>query len=220
MLAVFKNKCVKSAGIFALVVGMVAMTGCGTSGTTNPTITGVTGPTVSYVNGNFVMSVVLTQVTISGGGTVPIPDMPNSTLEVGPDLQSAGLLISVSLSATDIASLSNGDVVVLPSQSLPGGRALPGVAAGTLPAVAVEVPKWDSMVFYIGPEIFGVFVPVNMGLTGYEATFDFNDSTGTNVGQISIIGADTSGKNAGFLVMIPIKGIVGDLVHAAAKTRK
>jgi hypothetical protein len=213
-----KKKLKSVVGIFAFVFAMSAMSGCGgSSGSgTNPTISGVVGPTVSYTGGNFVMSVVLTTVNLQGGLTLPIPSMPNSTAEVGPDVQSGGTLISVSLSAKDIASLSGG-AVVLVNNTLPGGRALPGVAAGSLPSISLEVPSWDNMVFYIGPSLFGVFIPVDLNLGGSEVSADFYSSAGALVGTISIISNDSSGANGGFLVLIPISGQVGSLIKKAAR---
>ena len=200
--------------IGALILGL-SLSACGSGSGQNVSINGVIGPTVTYLNGSFLMSVVIENVTVQGGVTVPIPHMPNSTIEVGPDLQSNGLLLSVDLSATDIASLSGGNVVLLPPQSLPDGRPLPGVASGSLPALAVEVPAWDNVVFYVGPTIFGVFVPVKLGMQGYEATFAFYDNSGNDIGNISLVGEDTSGKDSGFVLLIPIKGAVGQLIRNA-----
>jgi hypothetical protein len=141
--------------------------------------------------------------------------MPNSYLEISPDLQSTGTLIQVGISPTDIAALTGGAVNLLPPQDLPGGRALPGVSGGQLPAVAVQVPAWDNITFYVGPEIFGLFIPVNLGLAGYEATFRLYDTAGTDIGNISVVGADTTNKNAGVLVLIPIQGQVASIVNSA-----
>lgn len=194
----------------------VGLSACGGGKGQNVVIQGVTGPTVAYVNGDFTMSVGLANVTLDGGLRIPIPKFPNSYLEVGPDLQSNGILISVGLSATDLANIVHGNIVLLDPQSLPGGRPLPGVAQGTLPSIAVEVPKWDHMVFYVGPTVFGLFVPVKLGMQNYIGTFRFYDNSGNNVGNISLVGEDTAGKNSGFLLLIPLKGAVAQLVNNAA----
>jgi hypothetical protein len=200
------------------VVGLSIMafaSGCGKGSGSNPTISGVTGPNVTYVNGQFTMSIVLTQLNIEGGGQIPIPHMPNSYLEISPDLQSTGTLIQIGLSPTDLAALTGGAVNLLPPTDLPGGRALPGVSGGQLPAIAVQVPSWDNITFYVGPQIFGLFVPVKLGLAGYEATFRFYDTAGLDIGNISVVGEDTTGANSGFLVLIPIQGAVANIVNAA-----
>lgn len=204
---------------FKVVVSLAAvalsMSACGSGKGQNIQIQGVTGPTVAYVNGDFTMSVVLQNASLDAGLRLPIPHMPNSYLEVGPDLQSNGLLISAGLAATDLNALAHGSVVFLDPQALPGGRPLPGVAQGTLPAIAVQVPKWDHMVFYVGPSVFGVFVPVKLGMQNYMGTFRFYDKTGVEVGNISIVGEDSNGLNSGFVVLIPLKGAVGAIVNSA-----
>jgi hypothetical protein len=204
----------KSVVLGVMIVSLA--TACGNGKTANPVIPGVQGPDVTYVNGNFMMSLVLSQVTLQGGGTIPIPHMPNSSFEISPDLQSAGTLVAVSLSATDIAALTGSNL--LDPTELPGNRPLPGVASGALPAIAVQVPQWDSMVFYVGPNIFGVFVPVTTGLpAGYGIDASLYNTSGTQVGLIGGYGPDTTGKNAGIVVLIPIKGAVADIVNSARK---
>lgn len=202
----------KSVILGAMIVSMA--TACGNGASKNPVIPGVQGPDVTYVNGNFIMSLVLTQVTLQGGGTIPIPDMPNSSFEISPDLQTAGTLVAVSLSATDIAALTGANL--LNPQDLPGGRPLPGVASGALPAIAVQVPQWDDVVFYVGPSIFGVFVPVAFGLpTGFGLDASLYSTSGTEVGLIGAYGPDSTGKNAGIIVLIPIQGAVANIVNNA-----
>jgi hypothetical protein len=186
---------------------------CGTgTGAGNVQIQGVQGPDVSFVNNTFIMTVVLTQVSLNEGVTIPIPKLPNSYLEVGPDLQSNGMLISLGLSITDLVNLSNGKILLVDPLTLPGGRALPGVVAGYLPGEAIEVPSWDNMVFYMGTNVFGAFIPVKIPIQNYEATFRFFDSTNTQIGNISVVGEDTSGKNSGFLLLIDIAGKVAQLL--------
>jgi hypothetical protein len=208
------NKNVFKSAFVGMTLLAVA-SGCGKGSGQNIKIDGVTGPNVTFVNGQFLMSVGLTNVNLEGGGRFPIPHMPNSFVEVGPDLQSNGMLISIGLDPNDLNELTGGNVNLLPPQTLPGGRALPGVSGGQLPAVAVQVPKWDNMVFYVGPQIFGVFVPVKLNMQGYMATFRFYDSNNKQVGNISLVGEDTNKENAGFLVLIPIKGQVQQIMKAA-----
>src|SRR6185437_3629383 len=150
--------------------------GCGKGSNKNVQIDGVQGPNVGFVDGTLTMSVVLTQVSLNVGARVEIPNMPNSYLEIGPDFQTNGTLISIGLAAQDITKLAGGDL--LDPSTLPGGRPLPGVIDGQLPAIAVTVPKLDHIVFYVGPTVFGVFVPVALPWQNYIGTFRFYDGTG------------------------------------------
>ena len=193
----------------------VAVTACGKGTGKNIQIDGVVGPRVAFIDNKFTMTVILTQVSIDQGIRVPIPKLPNSYVEVGPDLQSNGFLISLGLDVTDLVSLLKGRIDLVDPLTLPGGRALPGVIAGYLPGVAIEVPQWDHMIFYMGAKVFGAFVPVKLPLTNYMGTFRFFDSTGTQIGNISIVGEDSSGANSGFLLLVNIAGKVAQLLGAA-----
>jgi hypothetical protein len=201
----------------AFLAGSLALTGCGGAGTgSNPTISGVNGPTVNFVNGTVVVSMVFDNISIDGGATVPIPKYPNSTFEVGPDFQSGGMLVSLTVSATDF--LGNQGAGLNP-QTLPGGRPLPGVAAGALPAIAVAIPKLDNAVLYLGPSVIGVFIPFKqLNIAGTIATFRFYNSAKAAVGNISIVGSDANGANAGLLMMMDpaLLGIKGLKAQKAA----
>jgi hypothetical protein len=192
----------------------LALTACGGSSTgTNPVISGVTGPDVEVVNGRVVLSMVFQSISIDGGATIPIPKYPNSSIEVGPDFQSAGTLLVLTISVSDF--LKGGHV--FDPQTLPGGRPLPGVAAGVMPAVAIQVKQLANMVFYVGPQVLGVFVPFNkLNLQGAIVSFRFYNKTGTPVGMISLVGSDASGANAGILALVDanLAGILKPLTAA------
>lgn len=193
----------------------LALTACGGASTgTNPVISGVTGPDVEVVNGRVVLSMVFDNISIDGGATIPIPKYPNSSIEVGPDFQSAGTLLVLTISVSDF--LGTGSAAFNP-QTLPGGRPLPGVAAGVMPAVAIQVKQLANMVFYVGPQVLGVFVPFNkLNLQGAIVSFRFYNKTGAAVGMISLVGSDASGANAGILALVDanLAGILKPLTAA------
>jgi hypothetical protein len=193
-------------GMFAVI----AATGCGKGSSQNPTVAGVSGPNVNFVDNTLTLSMTIASINFDQGIRLPIPHMPNSYLEVGPDFQSNGLLVSIGLDAGDLKALVQVDT--LNPTTLPGGRPLPGVIAGQLPGIAVTVPKWDNVVFYVGPQVFGIFVPVKLPVQNYIGTFRFFDGAGDQVGNISVVGEDTSGKNSGILLLINLAGKVGSLI--------
>ena len=195
-----------------LAVLAVSLFSCGKGSGKNVKIDGVIGPNVSFVDGKFTMSVVLQNVGFDGGARIPIPKMPNSYVEVGPDLQSNGLLISTGLDSKDLIALTKGKVNSLDPLTLPGGRPLPGVSTGWLPGLALEVPKWDHMVFYVGTNVFGIFVPVKLPWQNYIGTFRFYDPAGDAVGNLSIVGQDANKKNAGILLLINLQGKIAGLM--------
>jgi hypothetical protein len=196
-------------GMFAIITASAA-SGCGAGSNKNPSVAGVDGPTVNYVDNVLTFSMTIQSLSFDQGIRLPVPNMPNSYLEVGPNFQSNGLLISIGLAAADLKALVKVDT--LDPTTLPGGRPLPGVVAGELPGVAVTVPKWDNVVFYVGPQVFGIFVPVKIPLAKYIGTFRFYDGAGDQVGNISVVGEDSSGLNSGILLLINLAGKVGSLI--------
>ncbi len=177
-------------------------TACGKNDSSNIEIVGVKGPKVSLLQDNLLISMVFENVKLDGGLRYNIPKYKYSYLEISPDLESDGTLMSISVSLKDIFG---GGLDVLDHQRLPGGRNLPGVRAGALPAVAFSIDKFPNMTFYLGKEVFGIFVPVNTGVDGAIASFRYYVAE-KSAGIISIVGKDTNGENSGILLMLDMKG--------------
>ncbi len=192
--------------IFAIASFMsfgLLFTSCGDSGT-NVTIPGLQGPTV-VINGNQVLvSMILENLVIDGGLRYNIPAHPSSYLEIGPDLLSGGTLVSFSF---DINDVLNGELRGFDPQSLPGGRALPGVSTGSLPALAFSIERLHNVSIYYGPTAFGVFVPANIGVNGAMASFRYYID-GKRMGNVTIVGADDNGENAGVLLLLDMNATI------------
>jgi hypothetical protein len=206
----FLKPIVVLVSVFTLSIGA---TGCGKGSNKNIKIDGVAGPYVNFVDGKLTMSVILTKVQFDYGTRIPVPYMPNSYLEVGPDFQSNGFMINIGMDPQDLKTLLKDNIALLDPQTLPGGRAIPGIAEGFLPSMALQVPKWDNLVFYAGANLFGLFVPVNLPWKDYMGTFRFYDGSNTPIGNISIVGKDSNNRNSGFLLLINLKGKVGQLMQ-------
>lgn len=198
------------------VIAAITLSACGGTGAgVNPSIDGVVGPDVELVNGRLVLSMVFKNLQIDGGATIPIPKYPNSSVQVGPDFQSAGTLLVLTVSVTDF--LGDKGTFFNP-QTLPGGRPVPSVASGSLPAVAIQVPQLFNSVFYVGPQVLGFFVPFNkLDLAGSILTFRFHNKAGEAVGILGLVGSDSTGKNAGILAMIRAD-LIGILKKPSAST--
>ncbi len=211
------NKILKTRNLFlslTLVVTAAFSTSCGES-STQLEIPGVDGPKLTLQEDNLLISMVFENVQIDGGLRYTIPEYDASYVEVGPDLASAGTLMSINVSLDDIA---NGDLLLLDPQKLPGGRNLPGVASGSLPAVAFSIPNWNNMTFYLGKKFFGVFVPVE-GLdigTNNIVTARFYSGK-VRAGNISLVGADENGDNAGFVLLLDLTDSVKRKMKKIAK---
>lgn len=194
-------KTTRTSILALLLLGLSFLsTSCGDgSSSANLQIPGVVGPKVTLQEDNVLISIVLQNVELQGGLRYNIPKYENSYIEISPDLQSSGTLMSVYVSLKDVF---NDDLGLLDPQSLPGGRPLPGVASGKLPAVAFTIQKLKNMSFYLGPKLFGVFVPVNLDIgTNNIITARFYSGK-IRAGNLSLVGKDTNGENSGFLLLL------------------
>jgi hypothetical protein len=54
-----------------------------------------------------------------------------------------------------------------------------------------------------------------MGIQDIVATYRFYSDSGVRIGNLSLIGQDSSGANSGFLLLIDLSGAVGKLVASA-----
>ena len=201
--------------VMASLLTLTAMfsASCG-EGQSQLSIPGVKGPNLVLQADNLLISMVFENIELQGGLRYAIPKYNKSYIEVGPDLESSGTLMSVSVSLDDVFGSS---VQQLPAQQLPGGRALPGVASGALPAVAFTIPKWKNMAFYVGPKFFGVFVPVSLNI-GVDSIITARYYSGSaRAGNISMVGADQNGENSGFLLLLDMSSTVKRRLKSIAK---
>lgn len=188
-----------------LILSMLLMgvlTSCGDSGTDgrNIDIPGVDGPYVVLNDDDVLISMVFESLPLEGGLRYNIPKYPNSFVEVAPDFQSDGTLLSFSIALKDVFDDS---LDSLDPQTLPGGRPLPGVRDGRLPAVAFSIENFYGVGVYIGPSVFGLFVPFNTGFDTAVITARFY-TDGVRTGNISLVGKDDEGKNSGLLLMLDL----------------
>jgi hypothetical protein len=188
-----------------LTLGLFS-TSCGNgTSSANMQVPGVQNMSVKLVQDSVLISMVFTSIQLDGGLRYSIPKYPNSFLEISPDLQSAGTLLSLNISLKDAL---NTNLQTLDPQTLPGGRALPGVAGGRLPAVAFSIEKFHGISIYLGPKLFGVFLPLknlNIGSTIITARY----YVGSNrVGNLSLVGQDANGENSGLLLLLDMNANV------------
>jgi len=198
----------KKIFLYSPLLLVFALYSCGSNtsptDTSNVVIPGVQGPNVTIVDNNVVISMVFDQITLDLGARVPIPKYTNSFVEISPHLTSGGTLLEAIISISDILNeeLSKED-----PHTLPGGRPLPGIAGGTLPAVAFNVKSFNDMTFYLGENVFGSFYPVDTGLKNNIGTYRFYIQ-GQRAGNISLVGTDENDENGGILLMLDLSNIV------------
>lgn len=198
----------------ALTAGVLS-TSCGDgTSSSNIQVPGVENMSVTLVQDNVLISMVFENLQLDGGLRYNIPKYPNSYLEISPDLQSAGTLMAISVSLKDVFDTK---LQTLDPATLPGGRSLPGIAGGRLPAVAFSIEKFKNMGFYLGPKMFGVFIPLkNLGIGNSIITARYY--TGANrIGNISLVGEDANGENAGILLLLDMNASVKKSLATVAK---
>ena len=184
-----------------IMLSAVFGTSCGDS-STSLSIPGVDGPTLTLDEDNLLIAMVFENIALDGGLRYSIPEYENSYVEVGPDLESDGTLMSISVSLDDVF---NDEIQLLDPQKLPGDRNLPGVSSGALPAVAFTIPNWENMTFYLGSKFFGVFVPVGGLDIGTDNIITARFYTGSvRAGNISLVGPDSNGENSGFVLLLDL----------------
>lgn len=189
----------RGTALMITLVSLLGLTACGdNSGGNNIEIPGVDGPTIELSEENLKITMVFENVVMDGGLRYGIPEYPSSWLEVGPDFQSDGTLMTMTLAIDDVL---DDDLLLLDPQKLPGGRDLPGVRGGSLPAVAFSVENFNNMSFYVGPEVFGFFVPAGVDFDNGIATFRYFIGD-DRAGNISLVGKDENGENAGVLLLL------------------
>lgn len=198
----------------ALSAGILS-TSCGDgTSASNIQVPGVNKMSVTLVQDNVLISMVMEGIQLDGGLRYNIPKYPNSYLEISPDLASSGTLMAISVSLKDVFDTS---LQQLNPATLPGGRSLPGVAGGRLPAVAFSIEKFKNMGFYLGPKVFGVFIPMkDLGIGSSIITARYY--TGSNrIGNISLVGQDANGENAGILLMLDMSSSTQSQLKSVAK---
>jgi hypothetical protein len=208
----WKKMLVATLAIFTLGFA----TSCGNNSSSNIQIAGVRGPNVQLLQDNLTISMVFENVQLDGGLRYNIPKYNYSYLEISPDLQSNGTLMSISVSLKDIV---DGNLDQLDPQKLPGGRPLPGVAGGALPAVAFSIEKFHNMTFYLGKQAFGIFVPAKIGVDGAIASFRYYINQKA-AGTISLVGNDERGENGGVLLLLNLNGAAQNKILNMYKANK
>lgn len=184
----------------ALSATLLFSTSCG-NGTSsqNIQIPGISKTSVQLIQDTVLISMVFSDIQLDGGLRYDIPKYANSYVEIGPDAQSNGTLVAFNISITDVL---NKKLQALDPTSLPGGRPLPGIVGGRLPAVAFSIEKFPGVVVYLGPQFFGIFLPTkDLGIGSNIITARYYTGN-KRIGNMSIVGVDSTNKNSGVLLLL------------------
>ena len=213
MIKIFSNT--KAIVLSVALSAGILSTSCGDgTSSSNLQVPGVNNMAVTLVQDNVMISMVFEGMQLAGGLRYNIPKYPNSYLEISPDLMSSGTLMAISVSLKDVLDTS---LQQLDPATLPGGRSLPGVAGGKLPAVAFSIEKFRNMSFYLGPKVFGVFIPLKkLGIGSSIITARYYTGS-SRIGNMSLVGEDANGDNAGILLMLDMNATVKTKLKTVAE---
>ncbi len=195
----------KKSLLLAIFMSMsLFFTGCGPGGKTNIQIPGVSGPTVALENDHILIDMTFEKIVMDGSLRYAIPQVDDSYVDLSGDAATGGAHMSFVVSINGLLKGLGNSVDPL---KLPGGRLLPGVASGALPAVAFSIEKFKNITFYIGKDVFGFFVPFDVGFDANIASFRYYIGSKRG-GNISLVGRDTEGSNSGILLLLDMNAQV------------
>lgn len=185
-----------------------------------PKVPGINGPNLNVQDGRIKLSVGFERIRLPGGATLPIPKMDNSTVTFGVDLN-GGSFIKVDFDPKD---LEGDDLKFPPPEKLPDGRDFPFKIEGTLPVIAVNLPRVLDMTLYMGDSYFGFFIPINL-----PPKLDFKTDVsidlvinGKSLGAIAWMSKRSSQDISGLVLMLSKKKIDrnGDLIKLLEFSKK
>ena len=166
-------------------------------------IEGIDGPHIVIEDGFLSIDVTFENLDLVGGLRYPIPEYPQSYVEIGPAFETDGSLLSIHIAIGDLGGTHLAD---LDPQTLPGGRPLPGVRSGRLPAVAFNIEEFHNIHIYAGNNFLGAFLPIpSLDIQQAILTARFHLDNGKKAGNISLVGQDEAGENAGILLLLNLK---------------
>lgn len=179
-----------------MLVLCFALMACGKTASGLPKIQGVEGPHFNIVDGKVLITLKLLNISSQYGGQMFIPETSHSTIEVGPNIIDGGTLIQVSLDPSDIKGVQVAD----DPNTLPDGRAIPGIPGGELPSLRIDTQLFNTS-YYFSKTLFGIYLPFNFNTQGLGASYEFQIG-GKATGNIGIVASEQNKKNSGLLIFL------------------
>ena len=188
--------------LLSLFIGLLGLA-CGKMGS-NIKIPGVSGPYFHMSEDYVQISTVFERLNLSTGVRYNIPEYQGSYIELGPDLQSSGTLLSINVKLENIL---DEDLLFMDPKKLPGGRPIPSISSGELPAMALHSRELSNLTFYLSKDVFGVFIPLDFGFdvgVNNILTSRYHSNSGLPIGTISLVGQDENDEHSGIFLLLDI----------------
>jgi hypothetical protein len=180
-----------------------SLTGCGKKSASGDasSIDGVKKYDFQIKDGRATLVVTLADVHMDAGARIPLTRPAGAFIEIGPDFASGGSFFMIS---TPLMSLTNNSG--LPMVGLPDGRPLPGIVAGAVQGTAVQLPIFGYTYLYMGDDVFGLFIPLELGKLPVTVKLSIRDEMGNLLGMLFGIPRGNTGHVSGLLFLFPMEG--------------
>jgi hypothetical protein len=168
-----------------------------------PEVPGIKGPYFNVLNGKVIVTLKLLKANLNYGGKVPIPKTLESHFEVSPNVLDGGTLVVFHLDAEDLKSV---DIGIGDPNTLPDGRAVPGVPGGVLnDSLRVDTELLD-LSFYYHQKLFGFYLPLGWDTRGFGGYWNVVINQ-QNIGMMGAVASDQDGRGAGLLLFLRLDAI-------------
>jgi hypothetical protein len=195
--------------ITSIKVGLVAValmlgSSCGNQGDGLPQIEGVKGPMLGVLDGQVLLTIKFLNVNLDAGLKVPIPKTRNSAMELAPNFIDGGMILQLYI---DVEDLRNIDIGIGDGNTLPDGRAVPGIPGGRLEnSLRIDTP-WKGISFYYHKQLFGLWMPFGFETAGISGYFNWNRN-GKRIGFLGLVGNDeVRGYKAGGILLLNLNNL-------------
>jgi hypothetical protein len=187
----------------AMIAATLPLAACGKrSSSGSPGIEGVNKYDFSYSGGNARLSISFANLKIDTGAVIPLSQPAGASIQLSPDFMSEGTLFVITVPLASLADNHGG----LPLLSLPDGRPLPDVVSGSVNGTVVNLPLFGLSYLYMGRDMFGLFLPIQLPNTHAIVRVKMKDEAGNLLGAFYGIPPNGSKSISGLLVLIPVEG--------------
>jgi len=190
----------KGFKLLILSIALVFATSCGRE-VKLPEIPGVKGPLFNIMDGKVLVTVKLLRANLEVGAKIPVPKTKSSFFEVSPNLIDGGTLLVFHL---DVEDLKNMNIGVGDGNTLPDGRAIPGVPGGTLEDSLRADTELLDMSFYFHKSLFGFYIPLGWNTNGFSGYWNVVIDR-KNVGLLGAVSSDNQGHGAGIILFLRLE---------------
>ena len=190
----------KGFKLLLLTLSLAMAMGCG-KGAKLPEIPGVKGPQFNIMNGKVLVTVKLLRTNLEIGAKVPIPKTKASFFEVSPNLVDGGTMAVFHLDVEDLKDMNIG---IGDANTLPDGRAIPGIPGGTLGDSLRADTELLDMSFYFHKSLFGFYIPLGWNTNGFGGYWPVVID-GKDVGLLGAVSSDDQGHGAGIILFLRLE---------------